>query len=151
MSDDFRHMNERLYGNTAEIKRTVNKIKSFTKEENRIFEKGLSEISGLSKEAYPCSMMDEKETAEFMKEYEEKNQKLADEYIKDGKSLFDNDYSCKQKWEKDNPYFIDDVITFSAASDAQLYRLIMEQQKEIDKLKHPLKTLVKKIFLLKKK
>lgn len=147
--EEISHMNTRLYGNTLEIKRIVNSLNTYSSYENMFLEYALFDCVEQSKKAYPCSTLNEAETAEFMSAYEEDNKKIADEYC-GGEALFDNNYECLPKWDKNNEHFIDDVINFSAAGDIQLYRRFREQQKQLNDLKAELENTKKELKKLQK-
>ena len=110
-------------------------------------------------------MFSVQEAKDFMEKFRQGNRKVAKEYMNepDGE-LFEMSFPDAEKWEKDNPYMLDDVIRFAAESDISVLRRMEEENKalkdelkslrtELDglknKLRHPLKTGIK--ILLKKR
>lgn len=156
LEDKTQHLNLRLSGNTPEIKRIINSIPDLDLQENRRFEEIMLACSPLSGEEYPCNMFSAEEAAAFVQRYADGNQKIADRYFHDGKPLFDSEYKETIKWEKNNPYYCDDIVRFAAVSDLYTMRQIEKLQQQINaqtkelhelkwKMKHPLLGLIKMI------
>ena len=158
-------VNQSLSGNTCEIKRVVNTLEDITEKESLFLRRALLGYSRISEEAYPRSMFSVQEAKDFMEKFRQGNRKVAKEYMNepDGE-LFEMSFPDAEKWEKDNPYMLDDVIRFAAESDISVLRRMEEENKalkdelkslrtELDglknKLRHPLKTGIK--ILLKKR
>ncbi len=165
--------NSRLSGNTAEIKRVINQMDDIMIGDQIFLKDRMKMASEVSNKRYRASVLSAEERAEFMERFREGNELAAELYLKDGKPLFSDDYSGHPKWEKDNPEYLDDAIMTSAAGDILLYRRIkdavrtigrlekrvdklesrLEKQKasmdqrdkKIDRLMHPVKTVIGKI------
>ena len=121
--------NQGLYGNVIEIKRILNDLPAIQDEKTQNFMKDrLVECSGLSAENYPCAVLSKEETADFLDKYRPGNRKIAKEYLCEAdRELFDETIEDLPKWEKNNPYMLDDVIRFVGAMGMELY----EEQKKI--------------------
>lgn len=140
--------NPGLYGNTFEIKRILNslpqmgdpKIHQFMKER-------LWECSELSEKEYPCEIMSKEEIAELLETYAEGNSKIAEEYLHEpGAELFDGTIKDLPKWEKDNPYMIDDVIRFIGVLGMELYeeqKMTKQELKKLYYIRHPFRAVCK--------
>lgn len=126
VTDDFiplpKDINPSLYGNTTEIKRIINKDTTFTQQENNYLGKFLWEMSAESSQLYSCSMMSVEETRNFLKNFEEENARVAEEYIGDGKPLFSDKIKDLPKWKPDNPYMNEDIIRFFSTVSIDLHR-----------------------------
>lgn len=151
--------NESLCGNICEIKRLVNSLSDLTESEYTFLRSALLSINAYSGEAYSSTMFSAREAEEFLAQYRQGNQKVAEEYLGEtGRELFDTDFGNLSKWEKDNPYMMDDIIRFIAVTNAGMIRkmddekraLKKEMEKELNelkyKLKHPLRTSAKIIL-----
>ncbi len=134
-----------LFGNTFEIKRILNglprmgnaKVHQFVKER-------LWECSEISAKNYPCEMMSREEIANLLETYGADNPKVAAEYLNEpGAELFDNTIKDLPKWQKDNPYMIDDVIRFTGAMGIYLYEENQKLRREINMIRHPFRSMLK--------
>lgn len=158
--------NTRLSLNQCEIKRIINDLPGTTLWEDRYIQEILLQFSNLSENDYPCSVWSKSDAMGFMEKFREDNDKAAEEFIGDGKPLFEDKYPDSELWKKDNPYLIDDVIRYAAMSNLMLTRRIQQleeavqdmeqriqkQQDDIsnfnlfrDRVKHPVKTVFDKI------
>lgn len=142
--------NTGLYGNTHEIKRILNSLPQL--KDKRVQEfllERLGEISEISKKEYPNEMLSKEEAEAFLEKYGPGNRKVAEEYLHEpGAELFDNTVRDLPKWEKDNPYMVDDIIRFIGTTGIYLYEENQELKKEIKELKkfaenvrHPFRTM----------
>lgn len=111
-----------LMGNTHEIKRILNGMPELSLEWNDYLKGTLQSISKCSGQAYPNNMFSEEETKLFLEQYAQGNQKVSEEYMGDGKPLFDDTISKLPKWEKENPYLYDDLVRFTGAVCERLYK-----------------------------
>ena len=166
LQEDTSNLNLRLSGNMPELKRIYNTIPDMSWKDNMYLRSILYKNSEISEKNYPCRFYAKSEAEVFMKQFEEGNRKLAEEYIGDGKPLFTTNFKDLPKWESDNPFFKEDMIRVFAMSDLELLHRIEELQtknvqldqleKKIERLetetrqlkemlKHPLRTLVWKI------
>lgn len=145
--------NTGLYGNTHEIKRILNSLPQMKDPHVRNFiREALQECSDYSSRAYPAEMFSKEETEAFLKTYEEGNRKIAQEYLNEpGADLFDNTIKDVPKWEKDNPFMMDDLIRFAGIALMRLYeekQILQEEVKSIlqkearptiwNRLRHPI-------------
>lgn len=170
LSDDFEILqtvkNLGLAGNTHEIKRILNSLPQMSdKKKNNFLRDILLDFSEISKQEYPSSPFSPEETREFLDRYEESNALVLKNYLNDAyQTLFHQDISGTQKWQKDNPYMTDDVIRFVGMSTIHLLNEITVLKEEIEKLKdtqknqrvwitsisnqikHPFRTIFHKIF-----
>lgn len=149
LEEEFETLNLRLQGNTLEIKRVINGVPTLTVGEAKHFQQVLLSCSEQSNKEYPCTMFSPEEARELLKRYEEGNNRIAEEYFHDGKPLFDMTIKDTVKWERNNPYFDNDVVRFAATSDLILLREIAQLRKEIkslkEALKHPIRTMLRKL------
>lgn len=152
-------VNESLSGNTCEIKRVLNTLPELTGDESLLFRRILLSYSRISEEAYPSSMFSTEEAREFLSRFQEGNRKVAEEYLGEpGEELFDLSFKELPKWEKDNPYMMDDVIRFAAEANISVLRRMEEENRALreeirdlkHKLRHPFETLIR-IILKKRK
>ena len=102
----------------------------------------LRECSELSKEQYPCEMYSKEEISEFLENYKEGNRKIAEEYLHEpGAELFDYEVEDLPKWQKDNPYMVDDLIRILGSVMLRVYQS-EQKMSEIDQsvwqIKHPI-------------
>lgn len=81
--------------------------------------------------------------------YRRGNRKVAQEYM-DEEELFDMSFDGIHKWQKDNPYLLDDVIRFVVQTNISMLRQMDEEntavREELERLKgslrHPFRTFV---------
>ncbi len=104
--------NTRLAGNTHEIQRVLNGMPGMNAAFHSFFRRALLSYADLSGEYYPCEMFSKAEAETFMKQYEEENREVSEEYF-NGEELFDMSWKDVPKWEKDNPQMQDDLILIS--------------------------------------
>lgn len=131
--------NPGLYGNTQEIKRVLNGLPGMEdrKAHDFIMEMLLG-FSNVSKQAYPCQMFSKEEAQEFLKTYEEGNRRVAQEFLNEPE-LFDPNVSDEPKWQKDNPYLVDDVVRLLGSSILHFYQENQAMKKELKELKQELR------------
>ncbi len=133
-----------LYGNTQEIKRVINFLPQMIRDRNtqNFIMEMLQECSEISKKNYPCEMLSKEEIESLLKEYEEGNSKIAREYLHDPTGeLFNNTIKDLPKWQKDNPYILDDLIRFTNVTIENLYQKNQELKSDLKELEDLLKTL----------
>lgn len=141
------YMNQKLSGNTPEMKRILNSLPDMNGKENNFIRSILNKVSDLSETNYPCSVFSREEASAFVSSFEEGNQKIAKEYLSEQgeRPLFSHEFKDTIKWERDNPYFLEDIIRFIGESDIILLHKMEEQQRkqeaEIRKLKKELNDL----------
>lgn len=135
--------NASLSGNTCEIKRIINSLPDVSKNESIFLRNALLGVSSVSESVYASSMFSAQEAKDFVEQYGQGNRKVAEEYLGEPENdLFDMTYKEIPKWEKDNPYMLDDVIRFIAETDAFILRKMDAEnkamKKELDEIKHKL-------------
>ena len=138
-------VNTGLYGNLVEIKRIINQSEGLIYMDNPLIRYGLGLSAGASKAAYPCSEFSEEERTEFMKQFEEDNQKIVDRFIKDDQPLFPLDYSGPPKRQNDNPEFLNDVIRGTTGITVLLYRELLKTNAELLESNRTIKELEKEL------
>lgn len=113
-----------LYGNTHEIKRILNSLSLMQDEkQQKYFLKLLEECSEVSKKRYPCAMLSKDEISKFLEAHRAGNEKIVEEYLHEtGTELFDYAIEDMPKWEKTNPYMLDDLICFIGVAVAMLHK-----------------------------
>lgn len=134
-----------LYGNTQEIKRVINFLPQMIKDRNaqNFIMEMLQECSEISKKNYPCEMLSAKEVAALLKEYEAGNRKIAEEYLHEtNRGLFDNTIRDIPKWQKDNPFILEDLVRFANVSMRALLVKYGELRQELSGLEKEFKTLL---------
>lgn len=143
-----------LYGNTHEIKRVLNSLPEIKDSKVQGFiVKCLLDFSKISQKEYPSEMLSKEEVEAFLAKYGSGNRKVAEEYLHEpGAELFDNTVKDLPKWEKDNPYMIDDLIRFTGSMGIRLHQENQELKKEVAELRrfvnhvrHPFKTVFRRI------
>ena len=129
--------NTGLYGNNIEIKRVLNAIPQMDSEAMReLIVPALRECSKISKRPYSCAVCSQGEIKEFLSRYEEGNRKVAKEYLNlADEALFDDDISDVPKWQKDNPYMLDDIVRFLGMTILSLHQDNMEIKKDVVKIR----------------
>lgn len=146
--------NSGLYGNTHEIKRVLNTLPGSQKRDIRVFFADcLLSFSDLSQREYPNEMFSPEEIQEILDTYGPGNRKVAEEYLHEpGAELFDNSIKDVPKWEKDNPHMTDDIIRYVGTTAMYLYNENKALKKEISELKkfadhvrHPFRTLLRRL------
>lgn len=148
-SDEFQivqqEANQSLLGNTAEMKRIINEIPGFDKEDDRFMRTILYEDSELSKKQVVAEVFSKEEAEDFLKKYEQSNEKVAEEYFTDGKPLFDNTVADIPKYDKNNPYMIEDVLRFAAIGLKYMRRELETAAEERAQLKNEIKELKRQV------
>lgn len=117
MSDDFvikkSEPNQNLPGNLHEFQRMLNSIEMLSVQEKLMFSSLLQKMNSASKDSYKYSMMSKQEREEYLDKFREGNEKIAEEYICDGKPMYNYDIPDLPKWDKNNPFFEDDMMKFN--------------------------------------
>lgn len=145
-------VNESMSGNICEIKRVINLLPGITDSEYVFLRKNLLDINSVSGSEYKSNMFSAQETEAFMETYRQDNRKIAEEYLNEKDTdLFDMDFSSICKWEKDNPYLLDDIIRFATVTNVNILRKMEKEnaalRQELDglksKLRHPFRTFIR--------
>ena len=128
--------NSGLYGNTHEIKRVLNSIlKDRDRKVQMFLMERLQEFSDVSQENYPSEMFSQEEIHEILDRYGPGNRKVAEEYLQEaGGELFDNTVKDVPKWEKENPYMLDDVIRLLGTTSVYFYHETIRLKQELNTL-----------------
>ncbi len=124
--EDF---NERLDGNYVEIKRLINQIPEYKQMPLDFMYQPILMANKLKKPE-KASFFSSEEQEEFIKKYEESNRRVAEEFLgrRDGK-LFAEPFEKLPQWEINADTMYQDIILFYG-------ELAVEQQRQIDDLKH---------------
>lgn len=135
-SDEFQIENETpnvsLTKNNIEIKRVLNGLPGLDETCNTVFRQCLSALSELPSDDSRYSMFSEQEMYDFMSRFEEGNNRIAREYFDGEQELFEVSYKAEEKWQRDNPAMLEDLIKFTGSVAVYLI-------KENEKLKKELK------------
>lgn len=171
VTDEFEELQEsenlRLDQNTTEIKRILNKNEDFTEKEVSYMGRLLKGVSKGYIKKEKTEMLAKEELQQFLGEYAEENNRVAEEYIGDGQPLFSNEIKDLPKWNPQNGTMQEEMIQFFAAvamdlkRENDIQRQRMEQQEKRirdlekraneflmfrEKAKHPFRTIWRKIF-----
>lgn len=171
VTDEFEELQEsenlRLDQNTTEIKRILNKNENFTEKEVSYMGRLLKGVSKGYIKKEKTEMLAKEELQQFLGEYAEENNRVAEEYIGDGQPLFSNEIKDLPKWNSQNGTMQEEMIQFFAAvamdlkRENDIQRQRMEQQEKRirdlekraneflmfrEKAKHPFRTIWRKIF-----
>ncbi|MCD8104067.1 MAG: hypothetical protein LUF35_03465 [Lachnospiraceae bacterium] len=101
-----------LKGNAVDIQLTINRISSLSLEDKVSFAKYTKKLSANMAEEDQYNPLSPEETAEFLAQFEEGNERVARGYIGDGKPLFSSKVKDAPKWERDNCFYRNDTETF---------------------------------------
>ncbi|MCI8489742.1 MAG: hypothetical protein HFJ04_05775 [Lachnospiraceae bacterium] len=136
-----------LYGNTLEMKRILNSLPQLEDQEAQNFMmQMLMRFSEVSKKAYPCQMFSKEEAKAFLEQYNSDNRRIAEEYLKEpGKELFHSTDKDLPKWEKDNPYMLDDVIRFIGVTGIYLFQENLSLKQKLNSMEKEFRSLKYKI------
>ncbi|MCM1282893.1 MAG: aliphatic sulfonate ABC transporter substrate-binding protein [Muribaculaceae bacterium] len=143
--------NAGLRGNTCEIKRVINKDEGFSAEEKAYLGNILRQLSDASERLYPSRMLSAQETREFLQNYENGNDYIANTYIGDSRPLFSGQIEELPKWTPDNPCLTEDVIRFFSAVSIDLRRANLELQQQNEQLRRELSSQKKNLESFKNK
>ena len=152
LTDDYKIKQEvvniGLYGNTQELKRVINFLPQMIKDRNtqNFIMEMLQECSEVSKKNYPCEMLSQEEIENLLKDYEEGNRRIAEEYLHDSSGeLFNNTIKELPKWQKDNPYILEDLIRFTHVTLENLSQKNEEFREGLSELEEECEQLLKEI------
>lgn len=128
--------NLRLTENLCEIQRAVNTLSELEPDEKSYYASCVRNCREFSDYSYPCSMFSVEETEAFLEKYKADNEKLAEEFIGDGKPMFQYNVADLPKWTPENPYMIDDVVRFFALATQPILKEYMLLKKERSEREH---------------
>lgn len=148
LPEEKESLNSRLLGNAIEIKRVINTIPDMSWSDNRFFREVALADTAAAGDQYPCAWFSQEEAKQYLQQFEEGNQKIVDEYLKDGRPLFSDKIKDLPKWDIANPFFNEDMIRFMAISDLELLHRIEALQEQNIKMKEQLDQLEKKVKCL---
>lgn len=111
------HVNTKMSENYCEIKRIINNMPEVKLEDRWRYEKMLRALSVISNKEHPNRMFSSEKASDFMKKYEESNQKLYQTFLADGQPLFLEKENMAEKWRKDNSYMLTDLVRFIVLTD----------------------------------
>lgn len=145
-----------LTKNNTEIKRILNTLPELDENSNKQFRKILCDCSKTSPSDSGYSMFSEEETHKFLARYEEGNRRIAKEYLGEDE-LFPDTYKAEGKWSVENDRIAEDIVKFVGTGfinlmqeNEKLKKELAEQKKQHkqlkDMLKHPAKSVVRKLF-----
>lgn len=158
------NVNLRLDKNTTEIKRILNQESEFSVKEISYMGKYLKEISKTYIEKDTTEMLSKEELQQFLKKYEEGNYRVAEKYMKEEGPLFSDKIKDLPKWSPQNEGMLEEVILFFSKFMIDLKRTndlqknqIKDLQTELrktetefkmfqNKVRHPFRTILKRIF-----
>lgn len=132
-------VNPAMKGNTFEILRIMNTAPVLNKYNKAYWWKLVSLCSEESDKRYQYSMFSKEEAEEFLERYREGNERIAREYIGDGKPLFDYTVEDLPKWDKDNAYMMEDVIRVFTVISYDFHEEIVRLKAENDMLKNEIR------------
>ena len=126
--------NPGLYGNMVEFKRVLNSAPQMKDPELSLFiVKILWECAKLSKRDYQYDFCSEEEAEAFLEPYLPGNRRVAQEFLDEPEGeLFAFEPSNLPKWQKDNPYMMDDLIRFAGEAVICLYEQNRELKREFE-------------------
>lgn len=104
--------NMSLKNNFVEFQRMVNRMDGLSQKEKDDISICLRRASNRAKESHPTSMLSAQERMELLAKFDEGNERVADEYIGDGKPLFDMKMTELTKWERNNNDYLKDAMAF---------------------------------------
>lgn len=135
--------NHGITENACAIKLVINTIDGIQHEEKQYFEQIIRCCSSSSRESSQYSLMSDDEAEAFMEYYKADNQKIVDEYIKDGLPLFQK-RKHKEKWSQLNKDYMDEMVRFLCLANIEANRRIdkleciisqLETKRTIDRVK----------------
>jgi hypothetical protein len=130
-----------LKGNANEIRRVINTVPDISDSDHVFFRSVMLGFSGISAKEYPSSVMSETEREKLLAQCEEGNREVARLIYGEDRELFEKDDKELPKWEKDNPYMVDDVIRLVASTAIQL----REENRKLEERVHQLEEQVKQM------
>ena len=104
------------------MKRIINEIGDFDRDDDRLIRNILYDDSEISKTQVVSEVFSKQEAEEFLRKYEQSNMQVAQTYFDDGMPLFDNTVPDIPKYDRNNPYMIEDVLRFAAIGIKYLRR-----------------------------
>ena len=156
--------NTRLTANSTEIQRIFNSITTAEQKDFNFFYHMLSEVSSENPDEKKLQMFQPEEAAAFMEKYREGNRHIMEKYFHKSEDLFNPNFKNIKTWEWDSRRMSDDLIRLLGHTTIALRKENEELRQRItnleqssqkqnkaisdlkNKLKHPAKTIIKKII-----
>ncbi len=155
--------NPRLTDNAAEIQRLINTSSVLSFDEKKHLSVYTKKLSDKHQNDPRCSQFTPKEAADFIAYFKKGNQKVVQNYIKDGKPLFFDKIEKLPVWDPQNPKLeknISELLQLLEADDEsekyqrelllvtiiELYGQVNNLKKFREKVKHPFRALRTKYF-----
>lgn len=129
---------------SGEIKRVLNRLKPITMAENNKLLKILNECEEVLPESN-TSLMSTDEVKNFMEQFVDINESIVDEYIGDGKPLFDYTYKETTAWNYNDRNYNEELILFFANTIDSVYKENKQLKKELDKINNQIKNINEKL------
>ena len=129
---------------SGEIKRVLNRLKPITMAENNKLLEILNECENVLPESN-TSLMSTDEVKNFMEQFVDSNESIVDEYIGDGKPLFDYTYKETTAWDYNDKNYHEELILFFANAVGSVYKENQQLKKELNKINTQIKNINEKL------
>ena len=129
---------------SGEIKRVLNRLKPITMAENNKLLEILNECENVLPESN-TSLMSTDEVKNFMEQFVDSNESIVDEYIGDGKPLFDYKYKETTAWDYNDKNYHEELILFFAKAVGSVYKENQQLKKELNKINNQIKNINEKL------
>ncbi len=133
--------NTRMSENLCEIKRIINGMPEVELKERWRYERLLRDLSEHSDGETLRRMFSPAEASDFMEKYADSNEQLYQMFFADGGSLFLEKDDPPEKWKKDNPDMLTDLVRFIVICDLDR----KEQISFMHRLRNKIQTFMKKL------
>ncbi|MCD7709420.1 MAG: hypothetical protein LUI02_06050 [Clostridiales bacterium] len=147
-----KRLNPGLKDNYFEIKRLVNGTPALTHKERDFFGACAFEASDAFGGKYEYGMLSKDEISSLLEYCREENDRVATEYIGDGKPLFSDEIKDLPKYDPHNEYMDEDIIHFFASVSTGLLREneslreeLRQCQKKVERLADQSKDMKKRL------
>lgn len=124
--------NVSLPANLTELKRMTNSLDNITGDEKWYFRNLMFAFRKQCDYEYPCGLFSPDEARAFLEQYREENERVAAEYIGDGKPLFHYTVEELPKYSPDNPYITEDLNRFFCTAVLSLHQKNEALDKRLD-------------------
>lgn len=129
---------------SGEIKRVLNRLKPITMADNNKLIKILKECEEVLPESN-TSLMSTDEVKAFMEQFVDSNESIVDEYIGDGKPLFDYTYKETTAWDYNDKNYNEELILFFVNTIDSVYKENKKLKKELNKINNQIKNINEKL------
>lgn len=148
VDDSFKQLKETantgISVQSGEIKRVLNRLKPITMAENNKLLEILNECENVLPESN-TSLMSTDEVKNFMEQFVDSNESIVDEYIGDGKPLFDYTYKETTAWDYNDKNYHEELILFFAKAVGSVYKENQQLKKELNKINNQIKNINEKL------